>query len=225
MNHKNTILAAVLINAGLLVVLFMSALSSPVELGYSSNQNLALTKKNDVPLFGDDLDLALRQTVQEKALELPKVVPETSSVVHTLPPPVQTPSFALEDPSHLSSHERQESDFSSVFHEVTVKRGDTLEKIARNQQTTVDVIIKFNHLPSSFLRVGQVLKIPNEKKIAVSKNISSDTTLDYYTVKVGDNPWSIAMKNNMKVDELLKLNSLNEEKARRLKAGDRLKIR
>jgi len=48
---------------------------------------------------------------------------------------------------------------------------------------------------------------------------------DYYTVKVGDNPWTIAMKHHMKVEELLRINSLNEEKARKLKPGDRLRIR
>ncbi|NGX46548.1 MAG: hypothetical protein K940chlam2_01740, partial [Chlamydiae bacterium] len=45
------------------------------------------------------------------------------------------------------------------------------------------------------------------------------------TVVSGDNPWTIAVKNRIKVDQLLKLNGLNEEKARCLKPGDRLRIR
>ncbi len=48
---------------------------------------------------------------------------------------------------------------------------------------------------------------------------------EYYTMKVGDNPWVIAMKHHMKVEELLRLNGLNEEKARKLKPGDRLRIK
>ncbi|HSX13751.1 MAG TPA: LysM domain-containing protein [Chlamydiales bacterium] len=48
---------------------------------------------------------------------------------------------------------------------------------------------------------------------------------EYYIVKVGDNPWGIAMKHHMKLEELLKLNQLNEEKARKLKPGDRLRTR
>jgi LysM repeat protein len=52
-----------------------------------------------------------------------------------------------------------------------------------------------------------------------------ETQAEYYTMKVGDNPWSIAMKHHIKVDELLKMNGLNEKTARKLKPGDRLKIR
>jgi LysM repeat protein len=116
--------------------------------------------------------------------------------------------------------------------EVTVKKGDSLDKIARAHGTTVDEIIKTNRLPSSFLREGQVLKLPAQKiaaapkpkPAAVEKPLSSSGP-EYYTVKVGDNPWTIAMKHHMKVEELLKLNNLNEERARKLKPGDRLRIR
>jgi LysM repeat protein len=44
-------------------------------------------------------------------------------------------------------------------------------------------------------------------------------------MKVGENPWAIAIRHHMKLDELLRLNGLNEEKARKLKPGDRLRIR
>ncbi len=116
---------------------------------------------------------------------------------------------------------------------MVVKKGDTLEKIAKIRNTTVDEIIKLNHLPSSFLRVGQTLKLPAERteKAAMksapkaAEKLAQREGPDYYTVKVGDNPWSIAMKHHLKVEELLKLNGLNEEKARKLKPGDRLRIR
>ena len=112
-----------------------------------------------------------------------------------------------------------------------MKKGDSLDKIAKAHQTTVEEIIKVNHLPSSFLRVGQVLKLPKGKALSrsaipnppLAKNAGGSP--EYYTVKVGDNPWTIAMKHHMKVEELLKLNQLNEEKARKIKPGDRLRIR
>jgi hypothetical protein len=47
----------------------------------------------------------------------------------------------------------------------------------------------------------------------------------YYIVKSGDNPWSIAIKNHIKFDELLRLNHLDEEKAKKLKPGDKLRIK
>jgi LysM repeat protein len=140
---------------------------------------------------------------------LPPLVPEG------LPPASPPPSTAI----------------ASAHAEVTVKRGDTLEKIARAHKTSVEEIIKLNHLPSSFLRIGQVLKLPTKGSsvpkmaTAQSRPRAPEAGLDYYTVKVGDNPWTIAMKHHLKVDELLKLNGLNEEKARKLKPGDRLRIR
>ena len=155
---------------------------------------------------------------------LPQVLPEPVVAakpsepprVHPLPPlvPEAVPLVAAPAPS---------------FQGVTVKKGDTLEKIAKAHRTTVDEIIKCNELPSSFLRIGQMLKMPAAKgaiaKAAAPEKRSAESAPDYSIVKVGDNPWTIAMKHHLKVEELLKLNSLNDEKARRLKPGDRLRIR
>lgn len=230
MNRKNTILLAVLINAGLLVVLFVTALTSTEDLSMPPTHEMsAVPNKHELgaPLFGDDFDLAMRQPTTlstQETLVLPQVLPEVkpvqSATVHVLPPAAITPAsvHAVPSPSRPNGTA-----------EVIVKKGDTLEKIAKAQKTTVDEIIKSNHLPSSFLRVGQVLKMPAERSLVpVAKGKSSEKAEqapDYYTVKVGDNPWTIAMKNHIKVDELLKMNALNDEKARKLKAGDRLRIR
>jgi peptidoglycan DL-endopeptidase LytF len=112
--------------------------------------------------------------------------------------------------------------------EVRVKKGDALEKIARAHHTTVVDIMKLNQLSSTRLSIGQVLKIqPGQSKVenptAPASN-PNEATSKYYTVRSGDNPWTIAVKNHMKLDDLLKLNGLNEEKARRLKPGDQIRI-
>jgi LysM repeat protein len=115
--------------------------------------------------------------------------------------------------------------------EIEVQKGDSLERLAKKHHTSVDEIIKLNQLPSSFLKVGQRLKIPAERTAEVAQKPKSSPSpalseqAEYYTMKVGDNPWSVAMKHHMKVDELLKLNGLNEKTARKLKPGDRLRIR
>jgi len=96
--------------------------------------------------------------------------------------------------------------------------------------------MKANKLTSSNLRIGQVLKIPNKSiakaepsTIVYSPQTSTPTNpsnegAKYYTVKKGDNPWTIAVKNHLKVEDLLKLNNMTEEQARRLKPGDQLRI-
>lgn len=220
MSRKNTILLAVLINAGLLVLLLVTALTSQEEISIAPTHEVS-TLRPEPPLFVDELDLTMRQPalVSPPPAPLPQVLPEvvaSSPIVHALPPLAPPP--AIEVPKEKPSQKTLE---------VVVKKGDTLEKIAKANTTTVDEIIKLNRLPSSFLRVGQVLKLPAEKAVAkpAPKAASTQEGPDYYTVKVGDNPWMIAMKHHLKVDELLKLNGLNEEKARKLKPGDRLRIR
>lgn len=86
--------------------------------------------------------------------------------------------------------------------------------------------MRTNRLSSTQLKIGQVLKIPAKNKGgASSSTVANSGESKFYVVKNGDNPWTIAVKNHMKVDELLKLNGLDEEKARKLKPGDQLRIR
>ena len=95
--------------------------------------------------------------------------------------------------------------------------------------------MKVNKLTNTQLRIGQSLKIPNKtmtkaetstiaySEPAVTNPVSTDGA-KYYTVKKGDSPWTIAIKNHIKVEDLLKLNSMSEDQARRLKPGDQLRI-
>ncbi|MEN9655028.1 MAG: hypothetical protein RL235_1140 [Chlamydiota bacterium] len=222
MDRKKTILIAVSINAALLGTLAIAALTSQEEEASISS----VAKEQPIPLFPESADMALQKQHEAPkiapppslvetpvALPLPAVVEEP--VVHKLPPvaPIETPS------------KQQETSLMDV----SVKKGDSLEKIARAHHTTIDEIIRLNHLPSSFLKVGQVLKVVPGKQVtgkAVKPAAApAVAAAEYYVVKVGDSPWSIAMKHHIKVEELLRLNQLNEEKARKLKPGDRLRVR
>ena len=97
----------------------------------------------------------------------------------------------------------------------TVKPGDTLYSIARDNNVSVDTIISDNVLPSNSLSVGQVLRlrvtdgevlecfgpdfeIPEEIVPSIS-----------YTVKSGDNLYNIARKYGVGVSEIVKLNNLS----------------
>jgi LysM repeat protein len=106
--------------------------------------------------------------------------------------------------------------------EVTVKKGDVLERIARQNRVSVSELMKFNNLTGTRLKIGQVLKIPAKAQKAISETTAG---AEYYTVKNGDNPWVIAVRHHMKVEELLQLNNMDEAKARRLKPGDRIRIK
>ena len=78
-----------------------------------------------------------------------------------------------------------------------VKKGDSLWKIARENNITVPELIDLNNLNDLTLQINQKLLIPK-------KNKDNDT----YIVKKGDTLWSIAKKLNVEVNELKKLNNL-----------------
>jgi LysM repeat protein len=96
----------------------------------------------------------------------------------------------------------------------------------------VEEIMELNRLRSTRLQVGQILKVPlpSEEDIArrrlkaEEEEVNTDEA-EFYTIRSGDNPWLIAIKHRMKLDDLLRLNDLDEVKARRLKPGDRIRIR
>ena len=96
----------------------------------------------------------------------------------------------------------------------TVKKGDSLWKIANKYNTTVEKLKSVNNLKTNTLSVGQKLVIPS---ISVSQEVS-----DTYIVQKGDSLWSIANKFNMTVSELKNLNNLTNNL---LSIGQVLKIK
>ena len=96
----------------------------------------------------------------------------------------------------------------------TVKKGDSLWKIANKYNTTVEKLKSANNLKTNILSVGQKLVIPS---ISVSPEV-----IDTYIVQKGDSLWSIANKFNMTVSELKNLNNLTNNL---LSIGQVLKIK
>ena len=84
----------------------------------------------------------------------------------------------------------------------TVKPGDTLYRIATQNNTTVDIIKILNNLKDDTLSIGQQILIPNTEIIEIP------TTTTNYNVKAGDTLYSIAKKYNTTVDKIKRLNNL-----------------
>ena len=76
-----------------------------------------------------------------------------------------------------------------------VKKGDSLYKIAQNNNTTVSELIELNNLTSTNLSIGQRLKLPTQ-------------VFNTYVVKSGDSLYKIARENNTTVDILKDINNL-----------------
>lgn len=240
MTRKDTILIAVVINAGLLAVLLATAvIYDPDEVTHPKfEQNESTLALGDQKPNG--------ASKQEPASSQTSAVqkPEELLNYQTYAQEVFSPQFITEPFSEpvLMHAEKFYTEVQPVpdtgFIEVTVKRGDVLEKIARANGTTIALIKQANQLKTEKLSIGQVLKIPAKRdeqptalvlpagqKQATASLKENNADPVYYTLKAGDSPWKVAKQHHVKFEELLQLNQLDEEKARNLKVGDRIRVK
>lgn len=251
MTRRDIIIVAALVNAGLLALLFMLAthsdddkITDPTELGRVIEISpVELSEPTVVALSPstqptDEVDNALKEysanpTPQQVIIEDDILGDQDDGDVQamaTLQADAQPVVITPEAPGKVV--------------EVTVKRGDSLDRIARANKSSVQAIRDANNLKNDRLNIGQVLKVP----VSVDAKIASSTTpakpsatkpaskpaeskpvaqgdAQYYTVKSGDNPWKIAKQFKIKLDDLLKLNNMDEDKARNMKVGDRIRVK
>jgi LysM repeat protein len=234
MSRRDTIIIAVLLNAGLLIVLFATSLRSdktdetaPAVQVLASNEPevqpaapIAQAAKVSAP-GTDQIDQVIKQyvTPQVNAGETQPNFLADLQAIGTGQAPTQTPTMEVAPPVAV---EQQPAE--PTYREVKVKKGDVLERIARQNQVSVEDIMKANRLTSTRLKIGQTLKIPGKSSKKSGTATASAEGAQFYTIKTGDSPWTIAVKHHMKVEELLKLNNMDEAKARRLKPGDKLRV-
>lgn len=91
-------------------------------------------------------------------------------------------------------------DTTPVVTTYTVVKGDSLYQIAKRFNTTPSAIINLNNLPNANLSIGQKLKIPESSPASQPSRT--------YTVKSGDNLYSIARRFNTTVDAIKRKNNL-----------------
>lgn len=262
MTRRDMIIIAVLVNAGLLAILFMMAINSdddnianPPEMSQMVVEAPPVESQplvQEMPLSSNaESDNALKEFQIEPAM-LPVISDEESQpqeMAQENTPDQQIPQETIPAPQPIAEVVKpavvtpepvaEEQPAAQKYVDVTVKKGDSLDKIARANNTTIKAIKAANDLKTDRLKIGQVLRVPvgtkkaktaSAAKKSASKDIAenkSTTSGDavYHTIKSGDNPWKIAKQYHIKVSELLKLNNLDEEKARNLKTGDKIRVK
>lgn len=259
MNRRDTILVAVLINTGLLAILFATAINKEPAtafdetLSFSSNvtppaHEQIICTASSTQSTKDEGDQALARYRKQQTPAATSNTAQKSEV--KAESTISTNRETAESPTQTAASPAKPAKAEEGYVEITVKRGDVLERIARANSTTVSAIMSANQLTGTQLSVGQVLKIPvdqahqsphtssskstqtqvastqqQEPPPAPTKSSSSQGEPEYYIVQSGDNPWAIARKHGIRLDELKALNALDETKARNLKPGDRLRLR
>lgn len=196
-SRRDTIIIAVLVNIGLLAALFMTAM-----------------QMEDDPIFDHpEITIPIAEAPVEYHTPEPVVIApidEMDQVISTMTPKPEE-KVGESQPNYL---------------EITVKRGDALEKIARANGTTIKEIKRINKLNNDTLTIGKTLKVPVvdiQPQDTLATPESEDGT--YYVLKSGDNPWKIARRFHVKYDDILTLNDLDEDNAKKLKPGDKIRVK
>ncbi len=249
-SRKDTIIIAMLVNMALLFVLFATATKPQPPVTRETNVAASERMQPDsMAMFAKNQPTNTQQT---KNLQT-KSQPATDSQATSSRLPIDEIDEILQQyvSTHASTPEveqgvlqeriqkdEEEPSLASKnnFVEVKVQKGDALAKIAKTHGTTVAQLLATNQLENPKLKIGQVLKVPTNTPTTTSANTNTNakpakqkaaatSTAEYYIVKSGDNPWKIAKKFNLKFEDLLQLNDLDEEKARNLKIGQKLRIK
>lgn len=115
-----------------------------------------------------------------------------------------------------------------------VKKGENPWTIAKRYGVSMDELVKINHIGNSRdIKIGQELKLPARKPTSTTSSapVTSKTSeqpafdaqgYDVYSIKNGDNPWTIARKLKVNYETLLEINTIDNP--RDLKIGQKLRI-
>ena len=132
-------------------------------------------------------------------------------------------TFAQKKASLPQKHETtaSEDNAGDASKSYTVKKGDTLEKIADDRGVSIAEIKRWNHLRTSRIVAGQELMIhdegtvpaPAEQKIAQAvKTGPAGEKVLIYKVKKGDTIWDIARAHNVEPRDLKSWNDITRNK-------------
>ncbi len=157
---------------------------------------------------GDNLSAIARRsgTTIEEIREVSGITGDTIYAGTTIKVPYTPASYRMSQGGKAGSY--------------TVKRGDTLAKIAEAHGVTTQQLAQANKLTgwqASRIRVGQKLVIPGFGSEASARATS-------YTVKSGDTMDKIAARHGVTVQELIRANNLTARSASNIRAGQKLSI-
>jgi len=104
----------------------------------------------------------------------------------------------------------------------TIQKGETIWRISKNYSVTVEEICKINNIDDiTKVKTGTTLKIPIINLNKTQENINQKE-YKTYTITKGDTLWSLSKKFQTNVDELIKINNIDD--ITKIKSGLIIKI-
>ncbi len=113
-----------------------------------------------------------------------------------------------------------------------IRKGDTLNKIAKQYKVSVSQIKKVNNLSSNVIRLGKTLKLPTGSSLQANAVIHNpwqakferqQASLRTHRVKRGDSLWSISKRYGVSVTNIARWNNMSRNGV--LRIGQKLKIK
>jgi cell wall-associated NlpC family hydrolase len=105
----------------------------------------------------------------------------------------------------------------------TIKSGDTIEVIAQKHGVRLNSILSYNGLKkNSILKIGRTIVIPTGSKPSDKKSTSKVSSSGGYSVRNGDQDWTIAKRHGISVEKLHAMNP--GVKWRTLQIGQKLQV-
>lgn len=102
-----------------------------------------------------------------------------------------------------------------------VRAGDTLSHLAVRFRSTPRALQRLNALPSSTIRIGQVLRVPATTKPGRTTTTKPGRTMGWYVVRRGDTLFEVAHRHRTTVSGMVKANRL---RTTTILVGQRLRV-
>jgi LysM repeat protein len=195
----------------------LSAEGQTVQVEGASFETYTVKKGDNLWTIAKRSNVSLNELYAANSLDTNSIL----SVGQQLQIPVEGSTATVTVPS---ADTYQPTSFNQGSTEYTVKRGDSLSKIANQFETSVRAIKAANGLSSDLIRLGDKLVVPVSGSTTASSSTLSFSTsaAGTHTVKSGEYPGEIARKYGMTASELLALNGIADP--RKLQVGQVLKL-
>ena len=132
-----------------------------------------------------------------------------------------------EKPEPASSSNRVKESTNNGFSTYTVKKGDSLERIANRFKSSPESIARINRLKlSSVIHPGQKLQVPAGGSVPATGSVSapaqSQAKAETYRIREGDTYFSISRRHGIPVDSLMAANP--NVKATSMRPGQTIRL-